>query len=207
MKEELEIKCVLPYFYEFRAPPSVQPRRSITLSSPPAKLTPSNQTMESQQHLMVSSLKLITYSKSWILPMKTRKVVFLVWSPQLMKSKKDPITIKERTLKMIFFKISPAIKCYKCQSYRHVAANCPSPFKIAIKDRVPIEAPKPDSIISPKVTHRSLLSSVLSLPWLYCQHHLLRFLYYWLLLSLHVLITSLFLLYCRYYLLFSYDQC
>ena len=35
----------------------------------------------------------------------------------------------------------------------HVVANCLNPFKIVINDRVLIKAPKPDSIISPKVTH------------------------------------------------------
>ena len=48
MKEELEIKYVPLYFYEFRPSSFVQHRRSNTLSSPPTKLTPSNQIMESQ---------------------------------------------------------------------------------------------------------------------------------------------------------------
>ena len=52
-----------------------------------------------------------------------------------------------------FSKLSTTIKCYKCQGYRHVAAKYPSTFKIAITDGVPIEAPKPDSTISLKVTH------------------------------------------------------
>jgi len=51
MKEELETKYVPSYFYEFRPPPSVQPRRSNTLSSPPTKLTSSNQIKESQPTL------------------------------------------------------------------------------------------------------------------------------------------------------------
>ena len=50
-------------------------------------------------------------------------------------------------------KISLTTKCYKCQGWGHVAANCPSSFKIDINDGVPIETPKPSSIISLKVTH------------------------------------------------------
>jgi len=50
-----------------------------------------------------------------------------------------------------FSTLSPIIKCYNCQSYEHVAVNCLTPFKIAIIDRVFIEAPKLDSTISPKV--------------------------------------------------------
>jgi len=34
----------------------------------------------------------------------------------------------------------------------HIAANYPSPFKIAINDGVSIEAPKPDSTIFSKIT-------------------------------------------------------
>jgi len=45
------------------------------------------------------------------------------------------------------------IKCYNCQDYGHTAANCPTLFKIIIIEKVSIEAPKPDSIIFPKVTH------------------------------------------------------
>ena len=52
-----------------------------------------------------------------------------------------------------FSKTSLTTMCYKCQGYWHVAANCSNPFKIAINDRVFIETLKPDSIISPKVTH------------------------------------------------------
>ena len=98
-------------------------------------------------------LKLITYFESQILPTKTWKVIFLVWFLQLMKSKKGLIIIKGRTLKKTFSKISLITKCYTCQGYEHVATNYPSPFKIAINDEVFIEAPKPDSTISLKVTH------------------------------------------------------
>jgi len=31
-----------------------------------------------------------------------------------------------------FSKLTPIIKCYKCQGYGHVAANCPTPVKIAL---------------------------------------------------------------------------
>ena len=30
-----------------------------------------------------------------------------------------------------YSKLSPTIKCYKCQGYEHVAANCPAPVKVA----------------------------------------------------------------------------
>ena len=35
-----------------------------------------------------------------------------------------------------FFKISLTIKCYKCQGYGHVAANCPSPVKDTIDKKL-----------------------------------------------------------------------
>ena len=47
---------------------------------------------------------------------------------------------------------------------------------------------------------KSLLSLVIFLPQHYCQHYLLRLLYYRLLLTLPVLITNSFLLYYRYHL-------
>ena len=34
-----------------------------------------------------------------------------------------------------FSKLAPAIKCYKCQGYGHVAANYPTPVKIALINR------------------------------------------------------------------------
>ena len=59
---------------------------------------------------------------------------------------------KSKNIEKDFFKLSPIIKCYKCQAYRHIVANCPSPFKITITDKVFIKALEPDNIISPKVT-------------------------------------------------------
>ena len=58
---------------------------------------------------------------------------------------------KIKTTEKDFSKISLTTKCYKCQGYRYIAANCPNLFKIVINDGVPIEAHKP--IISLKVTH------------------------------------------------------
>ena len=46
-----------------------------------------------------------------------------------------------KNTKKDFFTLSPIIKCYNCQGYGHVAANYPTPFKIAIIGRVFIEAP------------------------------------------------------------------
>jgi len=67
-------------------------------------------------------------------------------------NKEKGVENNTKDTKRDFSKISPTFKCYKCQSYGHVAANCPSPFKITINDRVSIETPKPDSTISPKDT-------------------------------------------------------
>ena len=60
---------------------------------------------------------------------------------------------KSKNAENDFSKISFTTKCYKCQGYGHVAANCPSPFKIVINDRVLIKASKSDSIVSLKATH------------------------------------------------------
>ena len=59
---------------------------------------------------------------------------------------------KSKNTSIFFFKISLIIKCYKCQDYRYVAANCPSLFKITVNDRVPIETPTCDIIIFSEVT-------------------------------------------------------
>jgi len=118
-----------------------------------------------------------------------------------------------------FSTLSPIIKCYNCQGYEHVAANCSTQFKIAIIDRIFIEVFKPDSTISPKITPvikefslvlftrlpRLLslllllqLSFAFSLSQLYYRHHLLRFHYCRPLLSLSALIVNLCLLCCRH---------
>jgi len=89
------------------------------------------------------------------------------------------------------------------------AANYLRPFKIVINDRVLIEAFKPDSIISPKVTlvikkftvtrpfsSLALLPTPLSLP-----HLLLTFP------VVTCLVTNPFLPFCRYHPLFSYGLC
>ena len=82
---------------------------------------------------------------------------------------------KRKNTEKNFFKISLTIKCYKCQGYRHIVANCPISFKIAINDRVLIEASKPDSTISPKVTFVIKKLTVICLfpSRLYYQHRLL----------------------------------
>ena len=49
--------------------------------------------------------------------------------------------IKGKTTERDFSTLSPINKCYNCQGYGHVAANYPTPFKIAIIGRVFIEAP------------------------------------------------------------------
>ena len=133
---------------------------------------------------------------------------------------------KNRDIKWDFFKISLMIKCYKCQDYGHVVVNCPSPFNIAINDGVLIRTPKPDSTIFFRKSLLRLRSLVFFLPlprllsllqpqlsptffflWLYCQHHLLRLLYYRFLLSFSVLVTNPFLLYCRRHPVFPCGIC
>src|SRR3954471_1099519 len=42
-----------------------------------------------------------------------------------------------------FTKLSPIIKCYKCQGYGHVAAICTTIVKIAPID-IPLDNPKPE---------------------------------------------------------------
>ena len=44
---------------------------------------------------------------------------------------------KDMSTKNDFSKLSPIIKCYKCQGYGHVAANCPTPFRVVI-DKLPV---------------------------------------------------------------------
>jgi len=39
-----------------------------------------------------------------------------------------------------FSKFSASTKCYRCQGYSHIVANCPSEVKITFINRVPIQA-------------------------------------------------------------------
>ena len=73
--------------------------------------------------------------------------------PTVRKFKEKSDNNKSKNTKNDFFKISPTTKCYKYQDYGHVDANYSNPCKIVINDVVLIEAPKPDSTISPKVAH------------------------------------------------------
>ena len=50
-----------------------------------------------------------------------------------------------------YSKLSPTIKCYKCQGYGHVAANCPTPVKV-------------HQVREPPVTNSELLPPLLSTP-------------------------------------------
>jgi len=60
------------------------------------------------------------------------------------------VTLKTRVLKETFPKLVSQVSAANVK-VMCVTANCPSPFKID-NDGVSIEAPKPDSIISLKVT-------------------------------------------------------
>ena len=115
MNEELEAKYVPPYFYEFRPPPFVQPRRSNTLSFPPIKLTPSSQTMESQPTLddiMAKIDKLLQIMNSSYKNSKS-SVPYVI--PTVGEVKKKSDNNKSKNIEKDFFKISLTIKCYKCQ--------------------------------------------------------------------------------------------
>ena len=46
---------------------------------------------------------------------------------------------------MDFFKVSPTIKCYRCQGHGHIDVNCSSPEGIAIVNGMPVANPKPES--------------------------------------------------------------
>jgi len=151
MKNELKDKYVPPYFYKFRPPPSIQSHRSNTLSSPPAKFTSSNQTMESQLTLdditaKINNLLQIINSSNQNSKSNAPCVI-----PIVRKIKEKSDNNESKNTEKDFSKISPTIKCYKCQGYGHVA-NCPSKFKIVINDRNPIEAPKLAGTIFSKVT-------------------------------------------------------
>ena len=74
-----------------------------------------------------------------------------------------------------FSKFSLMIKCYKCQDYEHVAANCPTPVKVA-------------QVREPPVTNSEPLPPLLPTPpfhFLYCR----------LLLSLSALVVNICLFY------------
>jgi len=52
---------------------------------------------------------------------------------------------KGKGIKTKSSKVSPTIKCYKCQEYRHIVANYPSPIRITIIGETPIDNPESDS--------------------------------------------------------------
>jgi len=151
MKEELKGKYVLPYFYKLRPPPSVQPHRSITHSSPPAKFTPSNQTMEFQPTLddimaKINNLLQIKNSSN----QNSKSSISCVISTAR-EVKKSLIIIKVRTLKRTFLRLVPQLSATNVKVMSmllptvQVNLNC-------INDGVPIKAPKPAGTISLKVT-------------------------------------------------------
>jgi len=55
-------------------------------------------------------------------------------------NKKAESNAKGKNTKDDFPTLSSIIKCYNCQGYEQVVANCPTSFKIAIIARVSIEA-------------------------------------------------------------------
>jgi len=139
MKDELKGKYVSPHFYKFRPLTSVQPHRSNTLSSPPVVFTLSNQTLTFQPTLddvmdkINNLLQIMNYSN------KNSKSSALCVIHTVREVKEKSENNKSKNTKKDYFKICPITKCYKCQGYGHAAINCPSPFKIAINNRVLIE--------------------------------------------------------------------
>ena len=70
--------------------------------------------------------------------------------PKLEKFLCDPREVEEKSdnnknknIEKDFSKLSPIIKCYKCQVYGHVAANCPDPVKIAKVREPPVTNSEP----------------------------------------------------------------
>ena len=51
-------------------------------------------------------------------------------------TKNKSVENKGKGIDREFSQLTPTIKCYKCQEYGHVAANCPSPIKIALVNGV-----------------------------------------------------------------------
>ena len=134
MKDTLLTKCVLSYFYEFRSFPSVQPHRSNTLSPPQAKFTPSNQTMEPQpilDEIMTKIENLLQIMNSSNQNSKSNVPCVILTVRESKKSR----AINVNVIRMLL----PTVQT-------------PNSFKIVINDGVLIEAPKPDSTISSKVT-------------------------------------------------------
>ena len=54
--------------------------------------------------------------------------------------------VKGKNTERDFSTLIPIIKCYNSQGYGHIAANCLTPFKIAIINRVSIKASKPEAL-------------------------------------------------------------
>ncbi|XP_073012262.1 uncharacterized protein [Typha latifolia] len=45
------------------------------------------------------------------------------------------VEYKDKSVEKDFSKVNPWVKCYKCQGYGHVAANCASPYKISLIEK------------------------------------------------------------------------
>ena len=52
---------------------------------------------------------------------------------------------KEKSIEKESFKVSPTTKCYKCQVYKHIAANCSINVKFAFVNGVPVAELESDS--------------------------------------------------------------
>ena len=53
-----------------------------------------------------------------------------------------PKTLPSKLLQRDLFKISPIIKCYKCEWYVYVAANCPTPIRVSKVREPPVTNPE-----------------------------------------------------------------
>jgi len=137
MKEELETKYVPPYFYEFIPPPFVQLVGLIHFHPNRPNSPPLNQIMECQPTLdiMAKIDNLLWIMNSFNQNSKSSVPCVIPTASEVDKKSDNS---KSKNTEKDFSKISLTTKCDKCQGYGHIAANYPSPFKIAINDEVPI---------------------------------------------------------------------
>jgi len=81
-------------------------------------------------------------------PNPSRVSILTASKVRLQSPRQIPKTSVENKCKGIdkeFSKLTPTIKCYKCQGYGHVTANCASPVKIALVNEVPKVVSESDS--------------------------------------------------------------
>ena len=55
-----------------------------------------------------------------------------------MSTPKTDKDTKGKSIEKVFSKVSPTAKCYKCQGYGHIVANCSNPVKTTFVNGVPV---------------------------------------------------------------------